>query len=462
MGQLVHFGTVLRAAVWGCFIQNTFLQKIFTLVPNYNTLLMLKKTPILPFILTTSLFALWGFANDITNPLVKAFGTIFNQSQTISTFVQVAFYGGYCLMAIPAAIFIKKYTYKKGLLVGLALYGLGCLAFIPAAQFGVFQTFLVAYFIMTCGLSFLETSANPYILAMGEEETATQRLNLAQAFNPIGSITGAFIATNFILGKMNKMGTKERGELSQADFDVIKMADLEIVKGPYVIIGLVLVIMFILFLLYKMPEYKEVDDSKGLDIKGTFGRLLKNARYKEGVIAQAFYVGAQIAMWTFIVQYGTEVYMEQGMMEADAAEKASGMQVYALILFAVSRFVFTFLMKFMSPGFLLMLLAFLAILFLMPVMFIGGELGMYSIMAVSGCMSLMFPTIYGIALRGVGDDAKLGAAGLVAAIGGGALLPLIQASIIDNGSVSMSFVVPLVCFIIIVIYGRRAYTTHAA
>ncbi len=422
---------------------------------------MLKKTPIIPFILTTSLFALWGFANDITNPLVKAFGTIFNQSQTISTFVQVAFYGGYCFMAIPAAIFIKKYTYKKGLLIGLALYGLGCLAFIPAAQLGAFQFFLIAYFIMTCGLSFLETSANPYILAMGEEETSTQRLNLAQAFNPIGSITGAYIATNFILGKMNKMSTIERGELASPDFNAVKMADLEIVKGPYVIIGLVLIIMFVLFLIYKMPEYKEVDNSKGLDLKGTFQRLLKNSRYKEGVIAQAFYVGAQIAMWTFIVQYGTEVFMNLGMIEAEAAEKASGMQIYALVLFAISRFIFTFLMKFMKPGFLLMVLAFAAIILLMPVIFIGGELGMYCIVAVSGCMSLMFPTIYGIALKGVGDDAKLGAAGLVAAIGGGALLPLIQANIIDNSSVNLSFVVPMVCFVVVVIFGRRAYTIHA-
>jgi FHS family L-fucose permease-like MFS transporter len=422
---------------------------------------MLKKTPIAPFILTTSLFALWGFANDITNPLVKAFGTIFNQSQTISTFVQVAFYGGYCFMAIPAAIFIKKYTYKKGLLIGLALYGLGCLAFIPAAQFGLFQFFLVAYFIMTCGLSFLETSANPYILAMGEEETSTQRLNLAQAFNPIGSITGAYIATNFILGKINKMSTLERGELSTNDFEAIKIADLEIVKGPYVIIGLVLILMFVLFLIYKMPEYKEVDGSKGLDLKGTFQRLFKNGRYKEGVIAQAFYVGAQIAMWTFIVQYGTEVYMNTGMIEADAAQKASGMQIYALVLFAISRFIFTFLMKYMKPGFLLMVLAFAAIVFLVPVIFIGGDLGMYCIVAVSACMSLMFPTIYGIALKGVGDDAKLGAAGLVAAIGGGALLPLIQASIIDNSSVNLSFVVPMACFIVVVIFGRRAYTTYA-
>jgi FHS family L-fucose permease-like MFS transporter len=422
---------------------------------------MLKKTPIAPFILTTSLFALWGFANDITNPLVKAFGTIFNQSQTISTFVQVAFYGGYCFMAIPAAIFIKKYTYKKGLLIGLALYGLGCLAFIPAAQFGLFQFFLVAYFIMTCGLSFLETSANPYILAMGEEETSTQRLNLAQAFNPIGSITGAYIATNFILGKINKMSTLERGELSTNDFEAIKIADLEIVKGPYVIIGLVLILMFVLFLIYKMPEYKEVDGSKGLDLKGTFQRLFKNGRYKEGVIAQAFYVGAQIAMWTFIVQYGTEVYMNTGMIEADAAQKASGMQIYALVLFAISRFIFTFLMKYMKPGFLLMVLAFAAIVFLVPVIFIGGDLGMYCIVAVSACMSLMFPTIYGIALKGVGDDAKLGAAGLVAAIGGGALLPLIQASIIDNSSVYLSFVVPMACFIVVVIFGRRAYTTYA-
>lgn len=415
---------------------------------------------IVPFILITFCFALWGFANDITNPLVSAFGRIFNQSQTISSFTQVAFYGGYCLMAIPAALFIKKYTYKSGILLGLALYAIGGIIFIPAASTGLFWPFLAAFFILTCGLSFLETSANPYILSMGDEATSTQRLNLAQAFNPIGSITGAWVAKEFILAKMNKLSTAERAALSSNEFEVIKMADLQVVKTPYVIIGIVIAIMFILIFLKRMPKSKEDDDNKGLDIKGTLKRLMSNVRYKEGVIAQAFYVGAQICVWTYTIQYGIKVFMDLGMIEGDAAIEAGSYTIYALIVFTISRFICTFLLKYLIPGSLLMYLSIAAIGLLIPVIFVGGIFGLYALVGVSACMSLMFPTIYGIALKGVGDDAKLGAAGLVMAIGGGALLPYFQAYMIDTLSVNISYILPLVCFIFIAIYGYRSYKTY--
>jgi FHS family L-fucose permease-like MFS transporter len=415
---------------------------------------------IVPFVLITFCFALWGFANDITNPLVSAFGRIFNQSQTISSFTQVAFYGGYCLMAIPAAIFIKKYTYKSGILLGLALYAIGGLIFIPAASTGLFWPFLAAFFILTCGLSFLETSANPYILSMGDEATSTQRLNLAQAFNPIGSITGAWVAKEFILAKMNKLSTAERAALPSNEFEAIKMVDLQVVKTPYVIIGLVIAIMFVLILLKKMPKSKEDDGSKGLDIKGTVKRLVSNIRYKEGVIAQAFYVGAQICVWTYTIQYGIKVFMDLGMIEADAAIEAGSYTIYALIVFTVSRFICTFLLKYLTPGSLLMYLSIAAIGLLVPVIFVGGLIGLYALVAVSACMSLMFPTIYGIALKGVGEDAKLGAAGLVMAIGGGALMPYVQAYLIDNFNVNISYILPLICFIAIAIYGFRSYRKY--
>lgn len=415
---------------------------------------------IVPFILITFCFALWGFANDITNPLVSAFGRIFNQSQTISSFTQVAFYGGYCLMAIPAALFIKKYTYKSGILLGLALYAIGGLIFIPAASTGLFWPFLAAFFILTCGLSFLETSANPYILSMGEEATSTQRLNLAQAFNPIGSITGAWVAKEFILAKMNKLSTAERAALPSNEFEAIKMADLQVVKTPYVIIGIVIAIMFVLILIKKMPKSKEDDGDKGLDVKGTVKRLISNIRYKEGVIAQAFYVGAQICVWTYTIQYGIKVFMDLGMIEADAATEAGSYTIYALIVFTISRFICTFLLKYLTPGSLLMYLSILAIGLLIPVIFVGGLFGLYALVGVSGCMSLMFPTIYGIALKGVGDDAKLGAAGLVMAIGGGALLPYLQAYMIDTLNVNLSYILPLICFVFIAIYGFRSYKTY--
>ena len=209
---------------------------------------------LLPFILVTFCFALWGFANDITNPMVKAFSKIFRMSVTDGTLVQVAFYGGYFCMAFPAAIFIRKHSYKAGVMMGLGLYATGALLFFPAKAVGIYGCFLIAYFIMTCGLSFLETSCNPYILTMGPEETATRRLNMAQCFNPCGSIIGMFVAMNFIQAKLNPMSSDERALLSDAEFEVLKDADLSILISPYLIIGLVIVAMLIIIRMVKMPK----------------------------------------------------------------------------------------------------------------------------------------------------------------------------------------------------------------
>lgn len=410
-------------------------------------------TLVLPFILITFNFALWGFANDITNPLVKAFGTIFNQSTFISSFVQFAFYAGYCFMAIPAAIYIKKKSYKSGILLGLALYALGGLLFIPASMIGIFWPFCAAFFIMTCGLSFLETSANPYILMMGPTETATQRLNLAQSFNPLGSIIGILVAKDFILAKLNRMSVSERALLSADEFDVIKMSDLAVVRGPYVAIGVVIAIIFGLIWITKMPASS--DGNKTLDLRGSISRLLKLSRYREGVIAQAFYVGAQITIWTYTIHYGTMVLMGEGMIEADAQAYAVNYNFYAMVLFAGSRFVCTFLLKYIRPGTLLVVLSILAVLLLSVVVSDGGRTGLYALVGVSGCMSLMFPTIYGIALRGLGEDAKFGAAGLVMAIAGGSLLPPIQGRLIDLYGVQISYLLPIICFIAVAVFGFR-------
>ncbi|WP_245576541.1 L-fucose:H+ symporter permease [Flexithrix dorotheae] len=420
-----------------------------------------KKIPVisaklaLPFTLITFCFALWGFANDITNPLVKAFGTIFNQSAFISSFVQFTFYGGYCFMAIPAAIYIKKYSYKSGILVGLALYALGGILFIPASLVGLFWPFCAAFFIMTCGLSFLETSANPFILAMGDEATATQRLNLAQSFNPMGTIIGILVAKEFILGRLDKMSSADRSLLGPEEFNAIKMSDLAIVRTPYVAISIVLIIVLILILITKMP--KGEDKSHKLDIKGSFSRLIQNIRYREGVLAQAFYVGAQITVWTFTIHYGTQVLMDEGMIEAEAATEAVMFNFYASLLFGISRFICTFLLKYLKPGTLLMYLAIGAVLLIFPVMFMGGRFGLYSLVGISGCMSLMFPTIYGIALTGVGEDAKLGAAGLVMAIAGGSILPPLQGLLVDNWTLNFSFLLPLICFLFVALYGYRVH-----
>ena len=256
---------------------------------------------LLPFVLITSCFALWGFANDITNPMVKSFSKIFRMSVTQGSLVQVAFYGGYFAMALPAALFIKRFSYKTGILMGLGLYAIGALMFIPAAKIGSYWPFLAAYFILTCGLSFLETSANPFVLSMGEPESATRRLNLAQSFNPIGSLCGMWVAMNFIQARMNPLSTVERSKLDDASFEALKTADLSVVVKPYAAIGIVLVAIFVLVLLTKIPIQKVEDEGISRAFGPSVKRLWANKAYREGVIAQFFYVGAQITCWTFII-----------------------------------------------------------------------------------------------------------------------------------------------------------------
>ena len=261
-----------------------------------NSTSLIPANLLMPFILVTSLFALWGFANDITNPMVAAFKNILLISNFESSLVQFAFYGGYCVMAIPAALFVKKFSYKSGILLGLILYALGCLLFIPSGWLMAFWAFLLSYFIMTCGLSFLETSANPYILAMGDEATATRRLNFAQSFNPMGSLTGMLVARNLILCKLDPMTEDARRELLKTSpdaFNQIAKHDLSVIIGPYAILGIVVVIFFVVFLITRLPRSTH-DENRDLSVGATLKRLLKNANYVEGVIAQAFYVGVQI------------------------------------------------------------------------------------------------------------------------------------------------------------------------
>ena len=416
---------------------------------------------IIPFILITACFALWGFANDITNPMVKAFSKIFRMSVTEGALTQVAFYGGYFAMALPAAMYIRKYTYKKGILMGLGLYAAGAFLFIAARSTGAYWPFLIAYFILTCGLSFLETSANPYILAMGSPETATRRLNFAQSFNPIGSLCGMFVAMNFIQARLNPLSSAERAQLPPAEFEAVKQSDLAILIKPYVIIGLVIVVMFFLILLVRMPHVKE--ENKG-SIGETLRDLIGKKRYREGVVAQFFYVGVQIMCWTFIIQYGTRIFMERGMSEIDAEVLSQRYNIAAMIIFCCSRFLCTWLMKYLQPGKMLHIFALAGIACTLGVIFLQGIAGLYCLVAVSACMSLMFPTIYGIALEGLGEDAKFGAAGLIMAILGGSILPPVQALIIDQGTVAgmpavnASFVLPMLCFVVIAVYGYRVFT----
>ena len=409
-----------------------------------------------PFILVTGLFALWGFANDITNPLVAAFGRVMEISSSKAALVQLAFYGGYFTMALPAALFIRKYNYKTAILIGLGLYATGALMFYPAASYGIFGFFLVSLYILTFGLAFLETTANPFILSMGSKETATRRLNLAQSFNPLGSITGMLVAKEFILGRLHA-GDNFSG-LPEAEKIVIRAHDLMVIRNPYIVLGLVVMAMFIIIAVYKMPNFKEA--GKELSFKDSINSLFRNRRYIEGVIAQVFYVAAQIMCWTFIIQYAHNIGFSY--------EKAQFYNMIAMSIFIVSRFVSTFLMKYVSPGRMLLIFAIGGALTSLGTIFIVGYTGLLCLVATSAFMSLMFPTIYGISLKGMGDEAKIGAAGLVMAIVGGALMPPLQGRILDIGGkgfsdvtilsvpeVNFSFILPLICFIIIAIFGFR-------
>jgi FHS family L-fucose permease-like MFS transporter len=420
---------------------------------------------LIPFILITSCFALWGFANDMTGPIVKAFSKIFRMSVTEGALVQVAFYLGYFAMAFPAAMFIQRYSFKAGVMVGLTLFAIGSFMFFPAKMTGMYYPFLLAYFILTCGLSFLETSCNPYIYCMGSEDTATQRLNLAQAFNPIGALMGMYIAMEFVQSKMSPMTTEERAILPDTQFNILKDNDLSVLIGPYLGLGAACIFLLVLIRLTKMP--KATDTRVNKSIVRAFKELLHIANYREGIIAQFFYVGAQVTCWTFIIQYGTRIFMEEGMDEKSAEILSQKYNIFAMILFTVSRFICTWFLKYISAGRLLSILAICAMALSAGAILFTDRNGIYSLVGVSACMSLMFPTIYGIALRSVGDNVKFAGAGLIMAILGGSVFPLIQAQIIDSGlelfgrtSINLSFIIPTICFVVIAIYGHRSYIRH--
>ena len=420
---------------------------------------LVEKKYLLTFILITSLFALWGFANDITNPMVAAFQTVMELSAAKASLVQFAFYGGYATMAIPAALFAKRYSYKKGILLGLILYAIGAFMFIPAANRQEFGFFCVSLYVLTFGLAFLETTANPYILSLGSKETSTRRLNLAQAFNPIGSLLGMFVASRIVLAKLES-DTAQVREIGFSNLDdatklSIREHDLDIIRNPYVVLGCVVILVFIIIAIFVKDNNNTADNNSAADNKGTMKRLFTNKIYREGVLTQFFYVAAQIMTWTFIIQYADRL----------GIDKATA-QIYNIIamgMFLCGRFISTFLMRYVNSRKLLMYFAIGAMAAAAGTILIDGIAGLYCLMAISIFMSLMFPTIYGIALENVSlNDSNLGAAFLVMAIVGGSLMPPIQGMIIDLGTVAglpavnFSFILPFICFLMIFIYGFRA------
>ncbi|WOO40605.1 sugar MFS transporter [Rubellicoccus peritrichatus] len=487
------------------------------------------KIPIVPkqyllaFILTTCCFSLWGFANDFTNPLVKVFEQVFIITTSQASWLQFAFYTGYFCMALPAVFFIRKFSYKAAIMMGLALYAIGALITIPASLMAQFALFCLASYVITYGLAFLETACNPYILAMGPQETATQRLNLAQSFNPIGSLIGMTVASVVLAPSLEV--TKIRAEISEGNveytqylavgeepsqewiveialangnatlkdghtvtlypeglpdfmntsgaldssvpnvmkairasdpeqFNELQQTDLGNVRGPYMVIAAVVFTFFMIFAFTKMPSFKHEDGTKDGPFFDILGHLLKRARFIEGVFAQLFYVGAQIMCWTFVIHYGmTEVGL--------SLSEAQGYNIIAMIIFVSGRFICTFLMRFIRPSVMLFAFSLGGMAFTIGAIYLPGQTGLWSLVAISGCMSLMFPTIYGIALKGLKiEEAKLGSAFLIMSIVGGAVLTKLQGGLITDYGVRSSFWLPVGCFVLIAAYGLRCMLSH--
>ncbi|MGB5819263.1 MAG: L-fucose:H+ symporter permease [Saonia sp.] len=411
---------------------------------NKNRIPVIKPGNKWPFILITSLFFLWGLANNMTDTLLAAFKRIMSMSDFQTSWIQMAFYGSYFLLALPAAIFIKKYTYKSGVLLGLGLFIIGAFLFYPSSITMVYGHFLGALFVLAGGLSILETAANPYIISMGAEETATRRLNLAQSFNPLGSITGILLSKIFILSNLNLLDVDQRAQLDISKLKAIQSEELTSVMGTYVGVALFLLVVWIMVKFTKMPVVTE--KIKNLDILPTLKRLLKNRNYCWSVTAQFFYMGAQIGLWSYTIRYAMG---ELGKNEDDA----SVYYLASIILFSGSRFIFTALMKYIEPRKLLLIAAAMGAICTLTVIYGNGLTGVVALILASACMSLMFPTIYGLGMMKLGDDAKIGGSGLIMAILGGAVLTGLQGVVSDKtGSINLSFYVPFICFLAVAIY----------
>jgi len=434
--------------------------------------------------------------------MLAAFKRIMSLSDTKTAWIQIACYLlGYGLFALPSAMFIKRFTYKSGVMLGLALYALGAFLFYPSmlvAEVNINTSFLMFLFALTvlfAGLSMLETSANSYVYVLGPEETATARLNLAQSFNPFGAITGVIISQVFVLSQLNILTAEQRSLLSLAELAKVQGAELAAVTDTYLALGLVMVVLLLLIKFTKMPELKEGD--KNIDFVSAFKRLGKNKNYVWAVIAQFFYVGAQIAVWSFTIRYIiqqlslNEVVSQIGddptsdqiidklrsieplaagfyqvfdsvgldfLLPRTAEQAGATYYIIALILFVVGRFICTGLMKFIKPHQLLTSLTLVAFVCCLVTIYSEGFLGIYALVMISACMSLMFPTIFGMGVSGLNDDTKWGGAGMVMAIAGAAVLTQIQGIVSDqSGSIKFAYWVPAIAFLVITYYSVFIY-----
>ncbi len=433
------------------------------------------------FAMLVSCFALWGLLNNMTDNLVPAFQKIFRTSQSTAGFVQVSFYGAYSVIAIFASLLIQRAGYRVGVLVGLGVYVIGALLYVPACIAQSFWTYIVGIFVVAGGCAVLETTCNPYVLALGDEATAVRRLNFAQMFNPLGSLAGILLAQQLILANLNPATADERAVMPAAELDAIVHHELFWVCVPYVGLCAIAAAIWVFFFRSGRTDVDAVLGEK-TDYKAIFSILAHSPRWYLGVVAQVFYVGVQIAAWTRLNVY---CHKELGVTPAQGA-------IYytiAISLFIACRWIATFAMKYFNPAIMMAVFAVCAILCCAGVIYLPTEIlftawnlpfsaNVICLVAMSGFMSLMFPTIYGIALGGLDPKAvKLGASGLIMSILGGAIITPWMASIIGNAdsfwcslvpesfskawdpnlkltqaSLRASFVVPAICFAVVLAY----------
>lgn len=362
-----------------------------------------------------------------------------------ASLIQMAFYGGYFCMALPGAMLARKFTYKTGVLFGLGIYAVGCFLLYPAMLLEQFFFFCFAYYVLACGLGILETNANPYVMVLGSQESATRRLNFAQSFNPIGAVTGIVLCQVMIMRNLPQDANKQLSITTPEEAS----AALNTVIVPYLTVAAILAIVWILILVSKMPLAREHDNK--VHFGSTVVRLLKNWNYSFSVIAQFCYVGTQISVWTFTNFYIPD---QLGVSQETALKYHTG----ALVLFGCSRWVFTGLMSYFRASTLLAFSAGMAIVMCLCVIFIGGMVGVIALVMISGFMSLMFPTIFGLGCSDLGEDTKLASSGQIMAIVGGAIITPMQGALVDAFGSSVSYVLPLACFVVIGLYaftGRK-------
>ena len=400
---------------------------------------------LIPFVLVTTLFFLWAFVHNLEPILIPHLKKACQLSDLQSALIDSAVYFGYFLMALPAGMVMKKYGYKKGILIGLVLYALGAFLFLPAAGSRFYLFFLGALFIIASGCAFLETAANPYVTILGPPDTATTRLNFSQSFNGLGAFIAPILGGRLILSGIEH-SKSELTAMSKEQLDVYLQMEANAVKIPYLVIAVVVLGVAALIYFTRMPEVAVQKDNK----KSGVWQALRHSQLRWGVVAQFFYVGAQVGITSFFIRFARYT--------SHAPEKEAALWLgLALFGFMIGRFAGTFFTRFIAPNKLLAIYSFACIGLLAAATFVQSELAVWAVLAVPFFESIMFPTIFSLAIRGIREDTEIGSSLVVMAIVGGAVCPLIMGLISDQSNIQLAYVVPLLCFFVVAWFGMRGY-----